>query len=138
LEHTKGVLRAEVRLTTPKAIRNFTDETTVLKQIIDLSKNSEEIFLKTFIRIIPVGDFHKKNKAVEIIKSEVSDRTLRWKMLRLITLIPEKKSLLLAQKALNYRKIEDVMYKFFSINLSPVTISKRHDTKSLENLYEYL
>jgi hypothetical protein len=133
----KGVLRAEVGLTAPKAIRNFTYETIALKQIIDLSKNIEEIFLKTFIWIIPIGDFHKKNKAVEIIKREVSDRTLRWKMLRLITLIPEKKSLLLAQKALNYRKIDDVMRKFCSINLSPVTISKRHDTEFLQNLYEY-
>jgi hypothetical protein len=137
LENTKGVLRAEVGLTTSKAIRNFTDQTIALNQIIDLSKNSEEIFLKTFIWIIPVGDFHKKNNAVAIIQREVSDRTMRRKMLRLITLIPEKKSLLLAQKALNYRKIDDVMCKFFSINLSPVTISKRHDTKFLKNLYEY-
>jgi hypothetical protein len=137
LENMNGVLRAEVGLTAPKAIRNFTDEAIALKQIIDLSKNSEEIFLRTFIWIIPVGDFHKKNKAVEIIRREVSDRTLRWKMLRLITLIPEKKSLLLAQKALNYRKIDDVMRKFYSINLSPVTLSKRHDTKFLQNLYDY-
>jgi hypothetical protein len=137
LEDTKGVLRAEVGLNVPKAIRNLTDETTVLKQIIDLSKNSGEIFLKTFMRIIPIGNFHTKNKAVEIIKREVMDRTLRWKMLRLITLIPEKKSLLLAQKALNYRHIDDVMYEFSLINLSPVTISKRHDTKFLKNLYEY-
>jgi hypothetical protein len=137
LEHTKGILRAEIWLTSPKAIRSFTDETVASKQIFDLSKNSEEIFLKIFVRIIPFGDFHKKNKAVEIIKKEVIDRTMRRKMLRLITLIPEKKSLLLAQKALNYRKIDDVMFKFYSINLSPVTISKRHDTKFLKNLYAF-
>jgi hypothetical protein len=137
LEDTKGILRAEVRLTAHKAIRHFTDETVASEQIADLSKNSVEIFLKTFMRIIPAGDFHKKNNAVEIIKREVTDRTLRWKMLRLITLIPEKKSLLLAQKALNYRHIDDVMYEFFSINLSPVTLSKRHEVKYLKSLYEY-
>jgi hypothetical protein len=137
LEDAKGILRAEVGLTAPKTIQNFTDEAIALKQIIDLSKNREEIFLKTFTWIIPIGDFHKKNKAVEIIKREVADMTMRRKMLRLITLIPEKKSLLLAQKALNYRHIDDVMYKFYSINLSSVTISKRHDTKFLQNLYDY-
>jgi hypothetical protein len=137
LEHTKGVLRAEVGLTALRTIRNFTKETIALNQIIDLSKNIEETFFKTFVQIIPAGDFHKKNKAVEIIKSEVSDRTMRRKMLRLITLIPEKKSLLLAQKALNYRKIDEVMYEFFSINLSPVTLSKRHEVKYLKNLYDY-
>ena len=59
-------------------------------------------------------------------------------MLRLITLIPEKKSLLLAQKALNYRRIDDIMKAFEKINLSPITISKRQDVKYLENLYFYL
>jgi hypothetical protein len=137
LENAKGILRAEVWLTTSKAIRGFAGEMIASKQMASLSENSEKIFLETFMRIIPIGDFHKKNKAVEIIKKEVEDRTMRRKMLRLITLIPEKKSLLLAQKALNCRKIDDVMYSFYSINLSPVTISKRHDAKFLQNLYEF-
>jgi hypothetical protein len=33
-------------------------------------------------------------------------------MLRLVELIPDKKSLLLAQKALNYRRIDKVMNAF--------------------------
>ena len=64
--------------------------------------------------------------------------TLRRRMLRLVALIPEKKSLLLAQKALNYRKIDDVMETFAKINVSPITISKRHDVKHLKCLYSYL
>lgn len=59
-------------------------------------------------------------------------------MLRLLALIPEKKSLYLAQKAMNCRNVEKVMEGFAKINLSPVTISKRHDVKHLENLYLYL
>ena len=63
---------------------------------------------------------------------------MRRRMLRLLTLIPEKKSLHLAQKAMNCRDVEKVMDAFARINLSPVTISKRHDVKNLENLYSYL
>lgn len=59
-------------------------------------------------------------------------------MLQLLALIPEKKSLYLAQKAMNCRNIERVMDEFARINVSPVTISKRHDVKNLENLYAYL
>jgi len=59
-------------------------------------------------------------------------------MLRLVGLLPDKKSLLLAQKALNYRRIDKVMKAFFDIEVVPVTISKRHEIKKLENLYNYL
>ena len=76
--------------------------------------------------------------AVEIVRSEVTDSTMRRKMLRLLALIPEKKSLRLAQKAMNCRDVDKVMDTFAKINLSPVTISKRHDVKHLDNLYSYL
>lgn len=57
---------------------------------------------------------------------------------RLTALVPEKKSLLLAQKAMNCRNVEKVMEAFAKINVSPVTISKRQDIKWLKNVYEYL
>ena len=56
-------------------------------------------------------------------------------MLRLLALIPEKKSLYLAQKAMNCRDIEKVMEGFAKINLSPITINKRYGVKYLKNLY---
>ena len=59
-------------------------------------------------------------------------------MLRLIELVPEKKSILLAMKALNYREPDKIMDAFAKIGLSPVTISKRRDEKHLESLYSYL
>jgi len=132
-----GIIRAEVHLTKPKAISACTNETAASGQIADLSEQSTAIFSKTFLHIVPFGDFYKKDKAVEIIKNEVDDRRLRRRMLHLLELIPEKKSLLLAQKALNHRKVDDVMKMFFQIDLSPVTISKRHDVKHFKNLYSY-
>ena len=137
-EKTEGILRAEVWLTKSKAIQGFSDETVASEQITDLLKDSDKIFLKTFVQIIPFGDFYKKGKAMEIIGKNVTDKTLRRKMLHLLALVPEKKSLLLAQKALDYRRIDDVMYEFYSIGMSPVTISKRHDIKRLDNLYKYI
>lgn len=138
LKPIKGILRAEVRLMKPKAVRAYTDADDVSGQIADLLKDSRNIFLDTFTQIIPFGDFYKKDKAIEIIRKEVTNSIMRRKMLRLLILIPEKKSIYLAQKEMNCRNIEKVMETFVKINLSPVTISKRHDVKYLENLYEFL
>lgn len=138
LRESEGILRAEVRLTKPKAIRDYTDDVEVCGQIVTLSEKCQDIFMDIFTRIIPYGNFYKKNKAVEIIRSKVDDSVLRRKMLRLVTLIPEKKTLYLAQKAMNCRNIEKVMNAFAKINLSPVTISKRQGVRRLVNIYEYL
>lgn len=135
LRESEGILRTEVRLTKPKAIRDYTDAVEVSGQIVELIEKCQDIFLDIFTRIIPFGDFHKKDKAVEIIRREVEDSTLKRKMLRLVALIPEKKSLYLAQKAMNCRNIEKVMESFAKINLSPVTISKRQKIKRLECIY---
>ena len=136
-ERTKGVLRAEVKLTKPKAIRGYTGAADVSGQIVEMMKNSTDAFMGAFARVVPFGDFYKMDAAVEIVRSEVKDSTMRRKMLRLLALIPDKKSLRLAQKAMNVRDIDKVMEAFTKINLSPVTISKRHDVKHLENIYSY-
>ena len=133
----EGLLRTEVKLIKPKAIRDYTDENVTSNQIADLSGKGQKIFLDTFMRVVPFGDFYKKDRTVEIIRENVADMKIRQRMLRLLSLVPEKKSLLLAQKALAYRKIDEVMDSFAIINLSPVTLSKRHDVKYLKNLYSY-
>ena len=138
IKDSEGILRAEVRLTKPKAIRAYTKTTNISAQITELSENCRDIFLDTFARIIPFGDFHKKDKAVEIIHRDVKNTAVRRKMLRLLELIPEKKSLYLAQKAMNCRNIEKVMDSFAKINVSPITISKRQDVKYLKNLFDYI
>ena len=134
---TKGILRAEVRLTKPKAVREYADASDVASQITKIVKCSADIFMETFARVVPFGGFHKMDAAVEIIRNEITDSTMRRKMLRLLTLVPEKKSLHLAQKAMNCRDIDKVMETFARIDLSPVTIAKRHAVKHLENLYSY-
>lgn len=137
-EQTKGMLRAEVRLTRPKAIREYTDTTDTPGQIVEIMKNSTDAFVDTFARVVPFGDFYKMDAAVKIVRSEVKDSVMRRKMLRLLALIPEKKSIHLAQKAMNCRDVEKVMDAFAKLCLSPVTISKRHEVKQLECLYEYI
>ena len=126
-----------MRLTKPKAIRAYTDADNVCGQIMGLIKDRQQIFLDTFARGVPFGDFHKKDTATKIIRREVSDNIMRRRMLRLLALIPEKKSLHLAQKELNCRNVEKVMEAFSKIGLAPVTISKRHEVKHLNSLYSY-
>lgn len=90
------------------------------------------------MRIVPFGDFVKMDKAKEIIRVKVSDVRMRRRCLRLLELIPEKRSLLIAQKALNYRRTDEVMEAFFSSDVAPVTISKRSETKKLDNIYKFM
>lgn len=137
-EKSEGVIRSEVRLTKPKAVRTYAGEEDIIRQIISLCEKHQDIFLKIFTRIIPFGDFYKKGKAEEIIRQEIKDARLRRRMLRLVELIPEKKSLYLAHKAMNCRNIEKVMDAFAKINVSPITISKRQDVKWMKNIYECL
>ena len=137
-ERTKGMLRAEAKLTKPKAIRGYTDAADVSGQIVEMMKNSTDAFIDTFARAVPFGDFYKMDAAVEIIRNEVTDRIMRRRMLQLLSLIPEKKSIHLARKAMNCRDTEEIMKAFTKIHLSPVTISTRHDVKHLDNLYSYI
>jgi len=133
-----SVLRAEVRLTKPKAVRAYTDADNVFDQIIELTEKRQNIFMDTFVQAIPYGDFYKKKDADDIVCKKVKDLSLRRKMLRLIGLIPEKKSLLLAQKAMSYREPDKLLIAFADIEISPITISKRADVKYLPSLYSYL
>ena len=134
----EGILRADVRIKKPKAIRSYAGNDDASCQIAALLENRKDVFLDTFMKVIPYGDFYKKDKAAEIVQNEVEDRILRRRMLRLLTLIPEKKSLYLAQKSMNCRNIEKVMRAFSDISVSPVTISKRYDVKYLKNIYDFL
>jgi hypothetical protein len=78
----EGLLRAEVKLTKPKAVREYTDETITSAQIADLSGKGQKIFLDTFTRVVPFGGFYKKERA---IRERVSDMKIRRRMLRLQT-----------------------------------------------------
>lgn len=138
IKESVGILRAEVRLTKIKTVRIYADKEDISAQIIILSEKRQDIFLEIFKRIIPYGDFYKKGKAEEMIRAGIKDDRLRRRMLRLVTLIPEKKSVYFAQKAMDCRNMEKVMKAFAKINVSPVTISKRQDEKWLKNIYEFL
>ena len=137
VKESEGIFRSEVWLVQTKEVRAYAGEEDIFSQIINLSEKRQDIFLEIFVKIIPFGDFYKKGKAEEIIRREIKDTRLRRRMLRLVELIPEKKSLYLAQKAMNCRGIEKVMEEFAKINVSPVTISKRHEVKYLRSLYSY-
>lgn len=138
IKESEGILRTEVRLAKTKAVRVHAGEKDIFRQIINLSEKRKDIFLEIFVRIIPFGDFYKKGKAEEIIWREIKDARLRRRMLQLVELIPEKKSLYLAQKAMECRNMEKVVEAFAKINLSPVTIGKRHGVKYLKNVYDYI
>ena len=138
IDGTVGILRAEVRLMKPEAVRSYTDRIEVRAQIADIMRKRKDIFMDTFIKIVPYGDYEKKDKTVEIVCRKIGDGRLRRRMLQLVVLIPEKKSLYLAQKAMKYRNMEKIMDEFAKISISPVTISKRQDVRQLRNIYECL
>ena len=140
----EGILRIEVRLKKRKAVKqvihNFTDkdDLTTKQQIKLMAKNSREIFLATFVDIVPYGDFYRLKDAERFVTNSDFKKHQKDKMLRLLRLIPEKKSLYLAMKELNVRNANDVLMWFAKLNLSPITISKRANVDFLRNLYSYL
>jgi hypothetical protein len=139
LKAARGILRIEIQVTTNKTLLNFTDKCGTKKQIKNLAKRSEDIFMHNFTRIMPRGDFCKKSKAEELVREEPAlAGAEQRKMLKLIELIPKKKSLLLAQKELKSKDIKSIMRCFENLDLCPVTISKRHGIKHLRSLYYYI
>lgn len=133
---SEGVLRFEIRLDRPKAIRTYTKASDTTEVMKELMEGQQEIFMDVLKQVIPFGDFYKKNKAMEIIQKEVKDKVLRRKMFRLVVLIPEKKSLHLAQKSMSCnRDMDKIMGEFARINLSPITLSKRQSVKFLKSIY---
>ena len=128
----------EIRLAKLKAIQLYTKSTNPCEQLTELVDKAKQIFASIFSKIIPYGDFYKKGTAVDLLFQSIKDTKLRRKMLRLVALIPEKKSLHLAQKEMNCRTMDEVMMTFAKLDLSPITISKRHDVKHLKNVYTYL
>ena len=78
-------------------------------------------------------------EVVEEVKEEIKEapKPKKKKMLQLLRLISEKKSLYLAQKELNTKNIDEIRKCFISLNLSPITISKDKKISYLPNLYKY-
>lgn len=133
-----GILQARVYLLKNKAVRTYCSEASTPMQIARCIELSKDIFLDTFAQIVPSGSYFKKETAVKHIRQAVGNINLRQKMIRLLELIPEKKSLLRAQKAMTYRKPQHLLLRFAKIDLSPITISKRQKISSLGNLYTFL
>lgn len=139
VREAERILRLEVRLNKPKAIRIYTEAAGTAGYMKELLKERQNVFLDVLRQVVPFGSFYKKDKAMGIIQKEVGDSVLRRKMMRLVMLIPEKKSLYLAQKTMSCsRDMDKIMDGFAKINLSPVTLSKRQDIKYLENIYALL
>ena len=85
-------------------------------------------------KIVPSGDFYKKRRVVDIINREIEDVRLRRKMVKFVILVAEKKSLVLAQKAMNTRSMGKIMRAFEKIEVSPITIGKREKEQYFKNV----
>lgn len=140
----RGILRVEVRLKKRKALEKVLDNLsgdgnmTSSEEIKLVARKSSKIFLATFTDIVPYGDFYRLKEAEKLVMASDFKKNRKEKMLRLLRLIPEKKSLYLAMKELNVRSEDDVLIWFTKLNVSPITISKRSDIDFLKNLYSYL
>jgi len=143
-KRAEGILRVEVRLkkrkAVQKALREFgnPDALTTEEQIALAASKSREIFMNTFVGIVPYGDFYRLKDAEQLVESSDTKARRKDKMLLLLRLVPEKKSLHLAFKELNIRNKDDVLVWFAKMNVSPITISKREGFKYLKNIYSYL
>jgi hypothetical protein len=138
----KGILRVEIRLMRIK----LAGDNDVADHIRTLSKQSRELFMSYFQRIVPRGDFYAKKQAAKLVEDGIAaiipDKRAREpmleKMLKLLDLVPKKKSLLLALDELGYRDTFRLMATFAELGVSPVTLSKNMKLKHMESLYSFL
>ena len=142
-EKAKGILRIEIRLTKRPAIKNalanYTRDNNLTpeEEFTLLALNSQQIFFEWFVKVIPYGNFYSLKKAETLILNSELKKSKKEKMLRLINLIPTKKSLYLAIKELNTRNFDELLLCFATLNVSPITISKHKKITFLPNLYDY-
>lgn len=122
------------------AMREFDnpDSLTTEEQIALVSKKCKQIFLATFVAIVPYGDFYKLKDAEQLISTSNLKAKRKDKMLKVLRLVPKKKSLYFAFKESQIRDKNEVLSWFAQLNVSPITISKREGPKHLKNLYDYL
>lgn len=60
VRETQGILRVEIRVTKPKSIRNYTDETDITGQITKLMEDCQDIFMDTFVHVFLLGIIIRK------------------------------------------------------------------------------
>lgn len=77
----EGILRVEVHLKKPKAIRLYTNGYTIDDQLAELFENRQAIFKAVFASVVPCGAYYQKSGATEIIRREVKDDALKRRML---------------------------------------------------------
>lgn len=140
----KGILRLEVRLKKRKAVQNILDQITkhasltTEEQIQVIAANSRHIFMNYLVNILPDGHFYKLKEAEQIVRTAPIKERKKEKMLQLLRLIPEKKSLHLAFQSLNIQNKSKVLLWFSELQVSPLTISKREQVDRLPSIYSYL
>ena len=137
LDEAKGLLRIEVKLVKKKAINNYTNETELSAQLMDLYKKRKKIFNETFEKIVPPGKHCTMKQAEKLIKKKVSKKSQQLKMMNFLKL-SKKMTLHEAKKELKDKNFFRIIEKFIEINLSPVTIRKRYGISELKSLYDYL
>jgi hypothetical protein len=133
----KNILRIEVRLKKRKVIRKHTKKAETAERIKDLAKQSEAIFMDTFRKIVPRGDYYTMAQAEKRIADGVPYRKQREKMMCLLELT-RKKSLHIALKETSEKNHERVIAKFAEIDVSPITLKKKYGVKFLMSLYKFL
>lgn len=139
-----GVLRLEVRLKKRKTVRMILHDLTrgasltTEEQIKVMAANSTHIFMSYLVGILPDGGFYKLKEAEHLLRASTVKERRKEKMLQLLRLIPEKKSLYLAFRALNIKDKSKVLLWFSELQVSPLTIGKREKVNYLPSLYRCL
>jgi len=139
-----GILRLEWSLLNRVAIERILARyanlkgLTIEEEIEIMASKSKDIFMEKFSALVPRGDYYRLENAENLVIASGLKNNQKKKMLRLLNLIPIKKSLYLALRELNVRNSNEILELFAKINVSPVTISKRQTTDYLESLYNYL
>ena len=106
-------MRLEVRLTSPKLIRNYTDKLNTADRIADITNNLWRYLQRMLYTLSLMEIFYKKVHATKYIEENVNNSTMRRKILKLLRLIQKKTSLYLVQIVMKDRTVEDILHEFY-------------------------
>lgn len=146
-EYANGILRFELALKTSMLqclVLKWTDGTGVISHkdfLSNLLGYSEDLFVKAFSKMFFPGTYCKQSHAEEIINESVYKKSTKEKMIALMKLTAEHRSIQVALSGLkeeypqmNQRKLLRLFEKFNELNLNPYPIPVRWEMKEMPSI----
>lgn len=145
-ERAEGILRLEVQLKRHSTITQLLSQELSNSEIIKRAVlHSREIISMVLFKVIPRGNYHKLDDAIELVNCNIARKKMRQRMIRLLEFSSKLHSISLAKdklfsedKKLSEGYYRDMLAEFSDLNLNIVTLGRRCKFSYLKGLGEFI